>query len=530
MTVRIGTSMAFDAICACQSLAGEQRNRHPVQSEVLAILHERTGDFSEGSLSFSTLCGILSHTDMDPETATLDDLIALFSDPAALDSAVRGKITNEFVASFTLPMLDWLREGWGARYVRYLEALRAADFEGLWQEKIRPVVEAERDRLTAVADDGNIEAMLAGVSRLKGVPVEGVRVYVSLMSYPVCFSLADNGFLQCVSEYDGAGLRTWFLPMIAHELMHGFASERTVSQYRAFMESTPYLHATHRGLIEDQHSGDEEEFVMAAEYDILCRAGVMTRDEIVRQSYGRYSGCVPLSLYLFDALNREAEPVADYDGWLAARFADGTFCPEAVPGAVLAMLPPVTDEEAFSAHLFTRFWQEAFPLREAQVSRTANRHAEIEAVTGGRFAPNGDPVVRFALGEKTVDADVRRETLVAGSLTVDALTFPTRGGAFGCAFSYQGSNLGPMPVEVDGEVYLRPYIFNLAYLLGEPLRVEVSFVAHTTRYLVTAVCPDEVRLDPVLDGGDDNAFVRRHGEAIIETVRQAMSVVRGTHE
>ncbi len=339
MMLTISTSMAFDAICACQCLAGEQRNRHPVQTEVLAILRERTGGFSEGSLSFSTLCGILSHTDMDPETATLDDLIALFSDPAALDSAVRGKIVNEFVASFTLPMLDWLRDGWGARYVRYLEALRQADFEGLWRERVCPVVEAERDRLAAVADDGNIEAVLAGVARLKGVPVEGVRVYVSLMSYPVCFSLADNGFLQCVAERDEVGLRTKFLSMIAHELMHGFASERTISQYRAFMEATPYLHATHRGLIEDQHSGDEEEFVMAAEYDILCRAGVMTRDEIVRRNYGRYSGCVPLSLYLFDALNREAEPVADYDEWLAARFADGTFCPTAVPGTVLAMLP-----------------------------------------------------------------------------------------------------------------------------------------------------------------------------------------------
>ncbi len=167
-------------------------------------------------------------------------------------------------------------------------------------------------------------------------------------------------------------------------------------------------------------------------------------------------------------------------------------------------------------------------MREAQVSRTENRHAAIEAVTGGRFELNEDPVVRFAMGEKTLDADVKRETLVAGSMTVDALTFPTRGGALGCAFPYRGSNLGPMPVEVDGVTYKKPYIFNLAYPEGESLRVEVAFVAHTTRYLVTAVCPDEVRLDPVLDGGDDNTFVRRHGEAIIETVRQAMAAVRGT--
>ncbi len=164
-------------------------------------------------------------------------------------------------------------------------------------------------------------------------------------------------------------------------------------------------------------------------------------------------------------------------------------------------------------------------MREAQVSRTENRHAAIEAVTGGRFELNEDPVVRFAMGEKTLDADVKRETLVAGSMTVDALTFPTRGGALGCEFSYRGSNLGPMPVEVDGVTYKKPYIFNLAYPEGESLRVEVAFVSHATRYLMTAVCLDEVREVP---GEDYDVFLGRHGEAILETVRRVMSAVRGT--
>ncbi len=525
MSLSISTSMAFDAICACLPLAGEspRGSLHPVQAELIDLLRERTGGFAEGCLSFSTLCGILSHTALDPVRATLDELIAVFSDPAALDRTVRGRITNEFVASFTLPMLDMLRDGWGERYARYMKALRDADFEALWQARVRPVVEAERDRLLAALCDVDIDAVLAGVSRLKDTPVSGVWIYVSLLSRPVSFSLADNGFLQCVGDWSDRDIRRCFPSLIAHELMHGFASGKTVEQYRAFMDATPYLRATHRSLIEEQRSGDEEEMVMAAEYDILCRAGILTREQIMRMYYGRYGYCVPLSFYLFDALSRETTPVSDYDAWLATRFRDGTLTPAAVPETVLSMLPPPTDEEGFDANLFTRFCQGSYSLRETQTSGTDDRKAEIEAAAGGSLCPNDDRNVRFGIDEKRLDPAVRRETLTAERLTVDALIFPDRSSAFSCMFSHTGANISAPAVELDGQTYRMPHTFNLAFMPDGLVQIEIAFIAHTTRYLVTAQCPAAVRFDSQGEAGE--TFFARCGVAIIDTVDRAMTTL-----
>ena len=116
MKIRFYSSVIFDALCACAELAEQKDRGNSEKQEFLALLREKTGDvFQGGALSFSTMCGIAARALPDLSTATLDELDKLFADMGALEKAVCGSIRDAFTASYMLPTLDMLKDGWAAR-------------------------------------------------------------------------------------------------------------------------------------------------------------------------------------------------------------------------------------------------------------------------------------------------------------------------------------------------------------------------------------------------------------------------------
>lgn len=135
MKIRFYSSVIFDALCACAELAEQKDRGNSEKQEFLALLREKTGDvFQGGALSFSTMCGIAARALPDLSTATLDELDKLFADMGALEKAVCGSIRDAFTASYMLPTLDMLKDGWAARYRTYIAVLKKAEFEQLWRE------------------------------------------------------------------------------------------------------------------------------------------------------------------------------------------------------------------------------------------------------------------------------------------------------------------------------------------------------------------------------------------------------------
>lgn len=114
-----------------------------------------------------------------------------------------------------------------------------------------------------------------------------------------------------------------FFSLIAHEKMHGFADRGLTELYENYISKDPFLCETHRFLIEDYQSGDEEEFVNAAEYYLCLRAGRATKEDLLKEAKKRYDGVCPVSVILFDLLSREKEIPCDYNGWLKKQFVDG---------------------------------------------------------------------------------------------------------------------------------------------------------------------------------------------------------------
>lgn len=149
-----------------------------------------------------------------------------------------------------------------------------------------------------------------------GAAVTSANIYVSFFSAPTAFTLYGGSFLTCFCPAGAVD----FYSIIAHELMHGFASEKLTELYRQHVESNEKLRACHRALLEDWQSGDEEEFVMAAEYYLCYLSGNYSEERLLERAKKEYGGNCPTSVAVFELLLQEPQIPEDYDKWLIEQF------------------------------------------------------------------------------------------------------------------------------------------------------------------------------------------------------------------
>ena len=250
---------------------------------------------------------------------SLDDLCDIFGNIDEVDRGVRERTKCEFTALYLFPTLVQLKNDWAEIYVSYFKKLKEIGFESLWNEYAYELEKAQAVKLNEITKNNDMDRLLELVSGLKNDPKrDNTTVYISLMSYPVSFTLYDGDFLDSLNDYDfnEAGL---FASIIAHELMHGFASENLTQKYLDFINTSRYLSSTHKTLLEEMGSGDEEEFVMAAEYYIVWKLGLISKEKIIADKYGRYAGSVPLSLFVFNMMTEESveTDIKDLNGYLS---------------------------------------------------------------------------------------------------------------------------------------------------------------------------------------------------------------------
>ncbi len=525
MKIKLYTSMIFDAICACTQINYYKNfdHIHPVQKEVLDILKERMGEnIIKDVPNFSTMCAITAAYIPDPSSATLDDLCSMFDSISEVDSIVRKKIKNEFMQSHIFPKLDILKNGGAERYSEYITALKQAGFEELWRSKVLLIEEEQIRKLENSFDVADVDSILQTISNLKGTEPNTVTTYISLLSFPVSFTLFENSFLDTINggeDYYKHG----FLSMIAHELMHGFASNELAEIYLNFVNESRYLRSTHDFLYCNMNSGDEEEFVMAAEYYIIWRSGIMTKEQIILQKAFRYGGSVPLALYIFEYMTRENEPIIDYNRWLINRFKNGTFLPKDVISATNALLPPPNNLDNFFVNLFVILQRCSYIIKDAQLNYCGDIKEQIETLFDSKFVSNHDKTVSFADGCKELESYLKRETLVYENLTVERIEFHNKKEALSFRFSYSGANLSVPVIVYEGEQFSNSFCLNMAYHKDKSNRAEFSFVCGNAKYLITSACPDGV-IDLDCEEDQDVTY-RTFGKEMIDAVKLAESIV-----
>ena len=316
--IKVTPSMALDAICYFdQRLLNNAKRFKPKQLEFIEKVTAECADKLDNTcIGMSTLCMILTaYADNTPfESLNLNGLAQLFKNPEDIRTVVKSRITNEFTASYVFPMLDALVDGWAEKYVNKIKVLEKAGFEQMWETDILPLVQKDISLKNEVYSDINVDNILKDIEKLKQcAPLSDIKIYVSYLSYPVAFTLHNGSFLENAGGVGSVG-------MLCHELMHGFSTEKLEMLYLNYVKNDTYLTEQHERLINEMSSGNEEEFVMAAEYYLRMKHNGEDKPKLLKEARKRYRGCVPISVLLFDMLSKEIETPNGYAEWLANLF------------------------------------------------------------------------------------------------------------------------------------------------------------------------------------------------------------------
>jgi hypothetical protein len=236
------------------------------------------------------------------ENYTLDDLSKFFKNPDNIRDALE---TEKIWASE-----KHSSEKWAEKYLEYINILKDIQFGKLWESDLLPVIQEDIDRRKEMCKNLNMDGAFADIQKLKQCEaLEAVKIYIGVMSYPVAFKLYGNSFLDTVYGNMGIGI-------VCHELMHGCSNNELESLYLEYIGSIEYLKEQHNKLINEWYSGNEEEFVQAAEYYLRMKHNGEDKQELLKYAQERYDGCMPTSVFLFDLLSQEAETPSNYAQWL----------------------------------------------------------------------------------------------------------------------------------------------------------------------------------------------------------------------
>jgi len=318
--IQVKSSLALDTLCFLQKrLLNDTKWMNEKQIEEIKYINSLLpNDFEDNCIGMSNICLVISaYFDSDLECVTLDDLIDVFKDPKTIEKVVKEKIKEGFTASYIYPVLDWLNGEFADLYVKNLTTLKNIGFESLYRERILPMVCSEVELKKNEIGGYDSDRLFQNISLLKNSSaIASANIYVSFFSAPTAFTLYGGSFLTCFCPSGAVD----FYSIVAHELMHGFASDELTNIYRKHVESNEKLQACHRSLIKDWHSGDEEEFVMAAEYYLCYLSGKYTKEQLISKAKKRYGGNCPTSVAIFELLLQEPEIPKDYDKWLTWQF------------------------------------------------------------------------------------------------------------------------------------------------------------------------------------------------------------------
>lgn len=486
--ITLTTSMVFDAICTLTCL--QQYDlivgmALPEQKQALDVLRERTDDdFKNVSGSFSSVCEMVRCNLNDPTTATLCELCE------ALEK------TEDLAGK--------------DEYIRCIKLLEDIGFEEVWKDIILPAEEEYIQKTEDDYKDRDISSVFELISKLKSKRVDGTTVYFAVMSYPVSFSFSNNTFVQAVPRDREDTDR--LLPLIAHELMHHFSTERVYDLYRKHINSNLYLRSTHNALINDKCSGDEEEHVMAAEYYILVKSGIRTYRDIVMRNCRRYGNCVPNAMYIFGKMT-ECDDVGDLNEWLSNAYENGVIKTDEVIKYVDEMLPtPKTDEEFYKIALskISPCWYIAKGAFKEGKDDIKN---DIEALLGAEFVLRTEKSVTFCKDEKALPESVRMETLTADGITVDRLQFDSIEDALSFEFKPMGLHT-EVPIEYNGERFKNAHQYSIIDRNG--ISVQMSFTCQSLRYVIK-VYP--------LDARSDIAQPEERYECVFDCIKRALDIM-----
>lgn len=272
-----------------------------------------TYDMSSMTLLFSI------YTNNNLENMSLDDIIDIIKNADVLEKIVKQRLTDGFEASHIYPLIDKLKNGMSSDMIKILCQMKEKGFENHYRSRILPIINRNIALNKNIISEYDTEKLFAQIALLKNKSIiSQTKVFVSFFSLPYAFSLYNGAFTICCT----GNPTNDFFAATAHELMHGFADDELIKMYHSYIESDDYLSKMHEILHTQFGSGDEEEFVKAAEYYLCFLSGKYQKSELMTRAKSEYDGTCPISVILFYLLLQEKEIPTDYNCWLKSIFTE----------------------------------------------------------------------------------------------------------------------------------------------------------------------------------------------------------------
>ena len=494
MKIKITPNMVFDAICFIEQVNydGADRNLLPEQEKFIEKIEDRIDSrLKTDSLGMSGLCGVITTyaENADFENYTLDDLAELFKNPENMRNVVKSREMSEFQTSYIYEILDLLVNEWAEKYVKMIGILKEAEFDKLWESDLLPLIQEEINKKEETYKNINIDAILTDIQKLKQCdPLGNVKIYMSVMSFPVAFKLHGSSFLDCVYGSRGTG-------MFCHELMHGFTTFELEKLYLNYIKSIKYLTDQHDKLINEQRSGNEEEFVMAAEYYLRMKHNGEDKKMLLKEARKRYGGCVPTSVFLFDLLSQETETPDNYAEWLTNVFKNKKLPKKAIERNLDIICPKEPIEE-FNDKLFASFKLVIAKIKELQEGKSFDISQKIESITNKKFEETNDKSVYFAQERQPLPGALKIKEICVDNLFINTAEYKSRNEALYDRINDDGSNMGPEGEYVTGEKWGKQwcpfYNVNMSCIGKTPLTLSATFIKDNYRISFTARCADYI--------------------------------------
>jgi len=487
--IKIVSSMVLDAICFIDQYNCLDNTNHLLAEQInfIEIIDVfSSGKLKHGSLSMSTLSMILTAyaENDDFENYTLNDLIGFFKNIENVRSIVKSKITNEFQSSYVYPMLDQLVDKWAQIYLDYIDILKEIEFDKLWQSELLPMIQREIKIKENQYSKINIDKILTDIEVLKQCePLGDVIIYLSFMSFPVAFKVYGNSFIDCFHGNRGVGI-------ICHELMHGFATKKLINLYLDYINSTKYLSEQHYKLINEQYSGNEEEFVMAAEYYLRMRHNNEDKKSLLRTARGAYGGCMPTSIFLFNLLSQETEAPDGYVNWLTEVFKNKKLPKKAIERNLDIVCPKEPYDE-FNDNLFGSFRRVIGKMKELQVGKNFDIEQGIEKILNKKFEETNKKSVYFGQEHQPLPNALKIKELIVDNLFINIAEYKDRITALFDRINDAGGHIGAEMEKANGK-WCHLYNVNISCIGKEPVTVSATFIKDNRRISFTSCCPDYV--------------------------------------
>jgi len=318
MKIELTPCMVFDAMCFLNydidydiEMSAYWRPEQKAFREKIEKL--TSAKLYNGYIGMSTVIYMIASYDRNGkfENYTLDDLAKLFNNFEYIKEILLNKLA--WASNVEYSPKDWIKI-----YLNYISILKEIGFDKLWESDLLPIIQESINKRQEMFKNYDLENILADIQKLKQCkPLEDIKIFISVMNCPVAMKLPGNSFLDHV----GNNYSTQYMANFYHELMHGFINDELESLYLEYINGIDYLKKQYYTLINNRmRSGNEEEFVLAAEYYLRMKHSSEERIELLKKARKHCDGCMPTSVFLFDLLSKEAEIPNGYSKWLVDVF------------------------------------------------------------------------------------------------------------------------------------------------------------------------------------------------------------------